>query len=152
MKRSVCVFLFFYFFFILGANSPDLRDDKRLIASWSCYEFLSRVFVRTNQALLSFNGLVLIVSLTCSLAFLLLIVILFVPRFLDVNELWCLTAQPALERPSLPDQVMSGYPQGHPDDGYGHQGYSNDAYYQDEQHGYYDANDYSQHDGYYDQS
>ncbi|KUL92169.1 hypothetical protein ZTR_02505 [Talaromyces verruculosus] len=41
---------------------------------------------------------------------------------------------------------------GHYDDGYGHQGHG-DAYYQDDQHGYYDQNEYSNYgDGYYDQS
>ena len=53
---------------------------------------------------------------------------------------------------------MSAQPQGHYEDGYGHQG--NDAYYQDEhQSGYNDQYDYSQHqghhqngDGYYDES
>lgn len=46
---------------------------------------------------------------------------------------------------------MSGYPEGHYDDGYGHGGHGDhgDSYYQDE-HGqaYYDPNDYG--DGYYD--
>ncbi|KAH8701853.1 1,3-beta-glucan synthase catalytic subunit FksP [Talaromyces proteolyticus] len=46
---------------------------------------------------------------------------------------------------------MSGYNQGHYEDGYSHQGHG-DGYYQDE-HGYYDQNDYSHYgDGYYDQS
>lgn len=40
---------------------------------------------------------------------------------------------------------------GHYDDGYGHEGHS-DAYYHDDQHGYYDQNEYSNYgDGYYDQ-
>ncbi|KAL1852662.1 1,3-beta-D-glucan synthase [Paecilomyces lecythidis] len=48
---------------------------------------------------------------------------------------------------------MSGYPQGHYDDGYGHGGHG-DSYYQDEHsQAYYDQGDYSQHgDAYYDQS
>lgn len=45
---------------------------------------------------------------------------------------------------------MSGYPQGHYDDGYDHQGHG-DAYYHDDHNshgGYYDNQDYG--DGYYD--
>ena len=58
---------------------------------------------------------------------------------------------------------MSGQPQGHYDDGYGHgqEQYPPDAHYQDEQNqGYNDQHDYSQQqqqqqaggDGYYDES
>lgn len=55
---------------------------------------------------------------------------------------------------------MSGHPQGQYDDGYGHQGQGNDAYYQDGGHdqGYaeegYDYNQQHQHggEGYYDES
>jgi 1,3-beta-glucan synthase len=51
---------------------------------------------------------------------------------------------------------MSGHPQGHYDDGYGHQ-QDNDAYYQDEHQGYNDQYDYGQQqphgaDGYYDEA
>lgn len=38
---------------------------------------------------------------------------------------------------------MSGHPQGHYDDGYGHQPPGTDSYYQDEQgQGYYDQQEY----------
>jgi 1,3-beta-glucan synthase len=41
---------------------------------------------------------------------------------------------------------------GHYDEGYDHQGHGGDAYYQDDQHGYYDQNEYSNYgEGYYDQ-
>ena len=56
---------------------------------------------------------------------------------------------------SLSGDNMSGYPQGHYDDGYGHHPQGTDSYYQDEQHGqgYYDQNDYGNgnHGGYYDE-
>ena len=57
--------------------------------------------------------------------------------------------------------TMSGHPQGHYDDGYGHQQHGNDVYYQDDQQGYHDQYDYNHHDqqghpqggeGYYDES
>lgn len=50
---------------------------------------------------------------------------------------------------------MSGYPQGHYDNGYGQQGHGqppgHDSYYQDDQQGYYDQGYHNGNgDGYYD--
>jgi len=48
---------------------------------------------------------------------------------------------------------MSGHPQGHYDDGYGHHGQGNDMYYQEDYHDQYDyGNQMHNGDGHYDEA